>query len=210
MPLDATRIDYAGRPLEPDDLPDDPLDALRHWLDEAAAAGMREPNAMGLATADERGRPSLRMVLLKEVAAEGLVFFTNYHSRKGRELAANPWAALCLWWDRLERQVRIEGPVERLAPERSDAYFRTRPLGSQLAAWASRQSQPRGDRAELVDRREAARSRFPGEVPRPPHWGGYLLMPETVEFWQGREDRLHDRVIYRPQGRGWRTERLDP
>lgn len=210
MRLDQHRIDYAGEPLDPDALGAEPMPALRRWLEHAHAAGVPEPNAMSLATADADGRPSLRMVLLKEAATEGAVFYTNHRSRKGRELAVNPWAAACLYWHPVHRQVRLEGPTERLPDADADAYFRTRPRGSQLAAWASHQSEPEANRAALEARVAEVGRRYPGEVPRPPHWGGYRLRPRAVEFWQGRPDRLHDRVIYRWRDDRWQVERLDP
>lgn len=176
----------------------------------ALRAGLREPSALSLATVDAGGRPSNRMVLLKGVD-HGFVFFTNLESRKGVELAATGRAALLLWWDRLERQVRIEGRVREVREEESDAYFRMRPRGAQLGAWASPQSRRIASRDALEARLARITTRFAGrEVPRPPHWGGYRVTPARIEFWQGRRDRLHDRLLYTRTRGGWRLERLAP
>ncbi len=211
MAADAPRRAYRWGRLEPADLAPDPLRQLERWLVDALEAAMLEPNAMTLATVDADGRPSARVVLLKGIAEGGLEFFTNYGSRKAVELAGDPHAAACFWWDRLERQVRVEGTVTRLSEGASRAYFARRPYGSQLAAWASRQSRPLQSREELERRVAEARERFAeGPVPLPPHWGGFLLRPERVEFWQGREDRLHDRFMYRRAADGWQVERLYP
>jgi pyridoxamine 5'-phosphate oxidase len=200
-----------SRELTEDDLLPDPIALFERWYAEALAAGQPQVDAMTLATATPDGRPSARVVLLKGADARGFAFFTNEHSRKGRELAANPRAALTILWAALERQVRIAGEVVRLAPEESDAYFATRPRGSQLGAWASRQSEPLADRAELDARWSELRRRWAGaEVPRPPHWGGFRVVPEEVEFWQSRADRLHDRFAYRRTTRGWERVRLQP
>lgn len=211
MAADAPRKSYRRGRLESSDLDPDPLRQLEAWLRDALAAGLPEPNAMTLATADASGRVSARMVLLKGIVDGGLEFYTNYASRKARDLEANPQAAACFWWDRLERQVRLEGGVERLPTETSRAYFASRPYGSQLAAWASEQSRPVDSRATLEARFSEMRARFAeGEVPLPPTWGGYRLVPDRIEFRQGRENRLHDRVLYRPAGDGWDAERLYP
>ncbi len=194
----------------------DPIAQFDAWFAEAQAAqGVAEPNAMTLATATADGRPSARVVLLKGAGADGFRFYTNYRSRKGRELDANPRAALVFWWAALERQIRIEGRVEKLAPEASDAYFRSRPRGSRLGAHASPQSEVVESRAALEESLKAAEARFgdeDGAVPRPKHWGGYRLIPEEMEFWQGRPTRLHDRLRYRraEDGTGWTLERLAP
>lgn len=210
--LAALRRPYRGTRLRPEDLAAHPAPQLRAWLREARDAAQAEPNAAALATVDAEGRPAVRMVLVKGVSEAGVSFFTNYGSRKARELAANPHAALCLWWDRLERQVRVEGPVARLDDEANDAYFARRPRGSQLAAWASEQSAPLPDREALTSRLEALRARYPegSPVPRPPHWGGYRLRFEAAELWQGGEDRLHDRFRYERDGDGWTVTRLAP
>lgn len=168
------------------------------------------PEAMALATATPDGRPSVRMVLLKSADEHGFAFFTNYESRKGGELAANPHAALLFHWQPLGRQIRVEGGVERLPTEESDAYFRTRPLGSRHAAWASPQSRPLDSRAELEELNADAAERFGEDVPLPPHWGGFRLQPEAYEFWQHRDDRLHDRIRYQRENGGWRRRRLGP
>jgi len=211
MKVDQPRRQYGLDKLDLAAMDPDPLRQLEAWLKDAMDAGMVEPNAMTLATADAAGRVSARMVLLKGVGEGGLEFYTNYASHKGRDLAVNPVAAACFWWDVLARQVRVEGRVEKLPPQTSRAYFETRPYGSQLAAWASHQSRPLSSRPELEERFETMRARFPeGEVPLPPTWGGYRLLPASVEFWQGRENRLHDRVVYRSRGGGWETERLYP
>lgn len=206
------RTAYRRSRLDARDLGDDPLTALTAWIEDAARAGMVEPNAMALATSDEAGRASLRMVLCKGVDARGLAFFTNLESRKGRELAARPWAAATFWWDRTERQVRVEGPVEPVPDGEADAYFATRPRGSRVSAWASPQSRPLADRAELERRAEEAEARFADrdDVPRPPHWGGFRIVPSRIEFWQGRDDRLHDRVRFERERGAWRVERLAP
>jgi pyridoxamine 5'-phosphate oxidase len=197
--------------LGPEDLDADPLRQFRSWYTEAEAAGVAMPDAMALATATADGSPSVRMVLLKRADEAGFGFHTHYESRKGLELAANPRAALLFHWQPLGRQVRVEGAVERSSGEESEAYFRTRPLGSRLAAWASPQSRPLADRAELERLYEEARARYAGgEVPLPPHWGGLRLAPDAYEFWQHGEDRLHDRVRYTRDGTGWRRERLAP
>jgi pyridoxamine 5'-phosphate oxidase len=189
----------------------DPIAQFERWFDDARRAGLHEPNAMTLATVDAAGRPAARMVLLKGVDARGLSFYTNRDSRKARELLANPQAALVFWWGPLQRQVRFEGTVEELDAAAADAYFASRPKGSQLAAWASTQSTVIPDRAALEAEERRQRERFgDGEVPRPPFWGGYRLVPAVVEFWHGRESRLHDRLRYARTPEGWRIERLAP
>jgi pyridoxamine 5'-phosphate oxidase len=201
-----------AQPLLESDLDPDPLTQFRAWFEDAAAAGMRVPEAVALATATPGGRPSVRMVLLKGADDRGFAFYTNYESRKAGELETNPRAALLFHWDPLGRQVRIEGPVERVGADESAAYFATRPRASRLAAWASPQSEPLASRSELEDAVDRVAERFEvGDVPLPPHWGGYRLAPERYEFWQHREDRLHDRIRYEPDGRGgWKRVRLAP
>jgi pyridoxamine 5'-phosphate oxidase len=190
---------------------EDPLSLARAWYDEAVAAGVPEPNAMALATATPDGVPSVRIVLLKGIDDLGVQFFTNYESRKGRELIANPRAALAILWKPLQRQVRLEGPVEVLEPEESDAYFASRSRGSQLGAWASKQSEVIPDREWLEARLAAVDAEYPGDVPRPPHWGGFRLLPTTVEFWEGRPNRLHDREAFtRGEDGAWVSARLSP
>jgi pyridoxamine 5'-phosphate oxidase len=188
-----------------------PLHQFEHWLKDAIEAGVPEPTAMTLATVAPDGRPSTRVVLLKGCDARGFVFYTNYASRKGTELAANPFAALQFHWIELERVARIEGRVERTSDEESDAYFRTRPLDSRIGAWASPQSQVIASRAVLVAEAAKYGARFLLDPPRPPHWGGYRLVPDRYEFWQGRRSRLHDRLRYTLDASGtWHRERLAP
>lgn len=204
------RRDYGRAALHESDVAADPLTQLRRWLDEAIAVEPGEPTAMTLATVDDHGRPSARTVLLKRLDS-GLVFVTNLASRKSRELDGNPYAAALLRWDELERQVEVNGRTARLADAEADALFAARPRAAQLAAWASAQSQPVTDRAELDRAVTSAQGRFEGrEVPRPPHWGGWRIEPTRVELWQGRPGRLHDRLCYRPHGHGWALERLAP
>jgi pyridoxamine 5'-phosphate oxidase len=189
----------------------DPIELFREWFAVASRSGIFLPEAMTVATATPEGAPSARMMLLKGVEAGGFVFFTNYESRKAGELAANPRAALVFHWPVLERQVRVEGNVERLSSGESEAYFRTRPRGSRIGAWASKQSRPLPDRSELEARVREYDARFKGdEVPLPPCWGGLRLVPERIEFWQGRLDRLHDRLRFERQAGGWRAVRLYP
>lgn len=189
-----------------------PLDAVRAWFEDAVAAGVPEADTMALATATPDGRPSVRFVLLKGIGADGIRFFTNYRSRKSRELEANPRAAVTLYWQPLHRAIRLEGPVERLPAEASDAYFASRPRGARLGAWASEQGTVLSGREELEARLRQLEDRFAGpEIPRPEHWGGWLLRPVAVELWRGRANRLHDREHYLLQPDGsWRVERLAP
>lgn len=190
----------------------DPLALAARWFAEAEAAGVDQPDAMTLATATPDGRPSARVVLLKGIDESGLTFFTNYESRKAGELDANPRAAVVLHWARLQRQVRAVGDVTRLTAAESDAYFATRPRGSQIGAWASPQSRPLRDRAELERRVAEMTAKYDGrDVPRPPHWGGFRVVPYEIELWEGRPHRLHDRIVYRrTDGGGWAHERLAP
>jgi pyridoxamine 5'-phosphate oxidase len=190
----------------------DPITQFRSWFQQALDAGLTEPSAMTLATADAAGQPSARTVLLKNVDERGFSFFTNYESRKGSELSANARAALVLYWAELERQVCIAGTVSKLSRAESEAYFKTRPRGSRLAAWISRQSQPVANRAELEDKMKQIEAQYPGEdIPLPPFWGGYVLRPHRIEFWHGRPSRLHDRFSYSRQPNGqWRLDRLSP
>jgi pyridoxamine 5'-phosphate oxidase len=205
------RTDYQQSALDEREVARDPYAQFSRWFGEAVAAQAPEPNAMTLATADASGRPAARIVLLKDVDARGFTFYTNHESRKGRELAQRPHAALLFFWAPLERQIRIEGTIERVDAATADAYFRLRPRLSRLAAWASPQSAPLPDRATLEARFAEAQQRFPGEdVARPPHWGGYRLVPELFEFWQGRASRLHDRIVYEREQDGWRIGRLAP
>jgi pyridoxamine 5'-phosphate oxidase len=206
------RKEYTRAGLKEPDTHPNPIEQFRTWFDEALAANLHEPNAMNLATSTPHGRPSVRVVLLKGFDERGFVFYTNYEGRKGEELEANPYCALLFYWGELERQVRVEGRVGRLPDEESDAYFAGRPRGSQLGAWASEQSRPVKDRGALEERLRELEAEYEGrEVPRPPFWGGYRVEPEVIEFWQGRENRLHDRLRYRRSGNGgWRRERLQP
>jgi pyridoxamine 5'-phosphate oxidase len=210
--LRALRHEYAARGLAESDLAPDPISMFGRWLAEAIAAGIGEPNAMVVSTVSADGRPASRMVLLKGVDERGFVFYTNYESRKGDELAANPACALLLPWHDLERQVRIEGEATRLSAEENQAYFSSRPRESRIGAWASPQSRPVFSREELDEDYAAAAARFEGaeEIEVPPHWGGYVVGPRVVEFWQGRRGRMHDRLVYRRTGEGWTTVRLAP
>jgi pyridoxamine 5'-phosphate oxidase len=204
------RKSYERDALDEDASAADPLQQFERWLQQALDAQLPEPNAMTLATVDEGGRPSTRVVLIKGFDARGIVWYTNYESRKGRELAANPQAALQFHWVELERVVRIEGQVERVEPELSDAYYASRPLDSRIGAWASPQSQVIASRAVLVANAAKVGLQHAMQPPRPPHWGGYRLKPDTWEFWQGRKSRLHDRLRYRLAGGAWVRERLAP
>jgi pyridoxamine 5'-phosphate oxidase len=212
MEFSDLRREYMQRGLHESELAEDPFSQFQRWFDAAVEAELPEPNAMTLATATPDGRPSARMVLLKQVDERGFVFFSNYESRKGGELAQNPRAALVFFWVQLERQVRVEGAVERVSAEESDAYFHSRPRGSQLGSAASHQSQVISGR-EVLERRvaELEAQYGEGEIPRPDFWGGFRVIPEVVEFWQGRANRLHDRLRYRKDDNGqWGVERLSP
>jgi pyridoxamine 5'-phosphate oxidase len=211
MAIADLRTDYALRGLTEADAGDDPFRLFDRWFADALAAGVAEPNAMTLATCTPDGVPSARIVLLKICDDRGLVFFTNYNSRKGDELANNPRAALVFFWPALERQVRVEGRVELATEQESDEYFVTRPLNSRLGAWASAQSGVLADRAALERQHEELVARYPDEnIPRPPHWGGYRVVPTVFEFWQGRPSRLHDRIRFRKADQGWVRDRLSP
>lgn len=215
-PLDiaALRHDYVAHGLRRADLDPDPIKQFAIWFGEAAAAQIRDVNAMTLATATPDGTPSARIVLLKAISDRGFVFFTNYNSDKGRQLEANPRAALCLFWVQLERQIRIEGIVEKTSREESEEYFRSRPLGSRLGAWTSRQSEVIANRDALEAELADVTTQYEGaDVPLPPHWGGYRVKPHSIEFWQGRTNRLHDRFRYTRQGEAaasWKVDRLSP
>ncbi|GDX86095.1 pyridoxine/pyridoxamine 5'-phosphate oxidase [Gemmatimonadota bacterium] len=212
MSLADLRQEYSRESLSERDVDANPIRQFDRWFAQAKNAGLVEPNAMALATSTSDGRPSVRMVLLKGADAAGFVFFTDYRSRKGLELTDNPRAALCMWWDVLQRQVRIEGTIERISPAESLTYFSTRPYGSQVGAWASLQSSVLIAR-DLLEREVAKYfEKYPEgtEVPLPHHWGGYRLTPESIEFWQGRPSRLHDRIVYSRAGDAWTIGRLSP
>ena len=208
--LAALRNDYSLKTLDEAQVDADPLKQFGVWMVEAIHAQVPEPTAMNLATVDADGRPSARIMLLKGVDPRGFVFYTNYESRKGRELAARPAAALTFLWKELERQVRIEGAVERVTEAESEEYFATRPLGSRIGAWASPQSRAIENRAWLEERIEKLSAQYGETPPRPPHWGGFRVLPANIEFWQGRRSRLHDRIVYTLAEDSWAVSRLSP
>jgi pyridoxamine 5'-phosphate oxidase len=211
MTLELERRDYEGEPLDEATMPADPLAQFHAWFDEARAGGVEMAEAMALATATPDGAPSVRMVLLKGADARGFVWYTNHESKKGEELRANPRAALLFYWQALHRQVRVEGAVEPVAAEESDAYFASRPRAANLSAMASPQSRPVAGRDVLVEQVARLEKMFHGhELERPPHWAGFRLVPRAYEFWQGQKDRLHDRIRYLPSGAGWARTRLAP
>lgn len=207
----ALRREYIKDILKKEDLHQNPLEQFSVWFKEAQKAEVLEPNAMSLSTVSASGKPSSRVVLLKGISENRLKFFTNYRSQKAKDLEQNPWVSINFFWPELERQVRIEGKVEKTTAEESDAYFNSRPEGSKLGAWASPQSDIIATREMMEDSHRALELEFKGkEIPRPPHWGGYNVMPERVEFWQGRASRLHDRFVYLIENGSWKIERLAP
>ena len=216
MKLADLRQDYSLQSLDITDVANDPFDQFKRWFEEAIKSEILEPNAMTLATATTEGKPSARIVLLKGIDNQGFVFFTNYESKKGVEMSANPQAALCFCWLELQRQIRIEGTIEKIAAADSDAYFQSRPVGSRIGAWASPQSQVIDSRAVIEENENLYKKQFfteggnNVEIPRPAHWGGYVLKPTMIEFWQGRSSRLHDRICYVFEGNVWKIERLAP
>ncbi|SPE20046.1 Pyridoxine/pyridoxamine 5'-phosphate oxidase [Burkholderiales bacterium] len=212
MPKSNLRTEYVRSALLEDDAGDDPIALFGRWYEEAVHAGGRDPNAMSLATTDAGGHPSVRIVLCKEFDHAGFVFFTNYSSRKGRDLSHNPNGCLLFYWPDLERQVRVSGAVQTISTAESDAYFAERPLAARIGAWASPQSEPIAGRESLERRYGEMEQRFAGQAtpPRPPHWGGYRLVPDSLEFWQGRPSRLHDRLLFSRRGVEWELVRLAP
>ena len=210
--LQDLREDYRQGSLDAEAVGDNPIAFFGRWFAEAQKAGVEEPNAMTLSTADAAGRPHSRIVLLKGLEEGGFTFYTNYESHKGVQLKVQPYVALVFFWPHLERQVRVEGKVHKISGQESDAYFGSRPRMSQLGAWASPQSEVVSSREVLEAHMQLAETRFAGkEVPRPPHWGGYRVMPESIEFWQGRSSRLHDRILMtQSEGASWKEERLAP
>lgn len=209
--LAGLRREYGDQGLDDPDLAPDPITMFSRWFDDTVAAGVHEPNAMVVSTVSAAGRPSARVVLLKGVDERGFVFYTNYESRKAEEIEENPAVSLLFPWHDLQRQVRVEGSANRVTPEENEAYFEARPRGSQLGAWASPQSQEVTSRTELDQLYTEIEKRFDGSaVPLPPQWGGYVVNPESVEFWQGRKGRMHDRLVYRRLEAGWDTSRLAP
>src|SRR5262245_36916699 len=210
MNIAELRQEYMRDGLAESQADPDPLRQFERWFDDALRAKLSLPNAMTLATTDARGAATARIVLLKGIERGGFVFYTNYQSRKAREMAAKSSACLLFLWSDLERQVRVEGAVEKVAAKESDEYFVTRPLGARLSAWASNQSEGVASRQVLERAMEDARRRHGDNPPRPPHWGGYRVLPQAIEFWQGRADRLHDRLLYERAGAGWKIQRLAP
>ena len=210
--IDDKNKGYGLRELHKRDLDPDPFKQFERWFEYASDNDFIHPNALALATADARGRPSVRMILLKGFDKSGFVFYTNSESRKGKELLVNPWASIVFWWDKLERQVRIEGKIENVSEEEAESYFRSRPEGSQIGTWASNQSRVIGSREELDKKYSALEESFKNsKIPRPPYWAGYRLIPSLFEYWQGRPNRLHDRLQYRlSENKDWVIERLAP
>ncbi len=205
------RKDYAAGTLNRKDLNESPFDQFQHWMEDVLKANVIEPTAMTLATATREGKPSSRVVLMKHFDEDGLIFFTNYESRKARELDSNPVASVTFWWKELERQVIIEGKVERVSRQEDEAYFALRPRLSQISTWASRQDQPLQSREVLENEFVLFEKQFEGQaVPLPPYWGGFRLIPHAFEFWQGRRNRLHDRFSYTRERETWRIQRLSP
>lgn len=204
------RTEYRKARLDRGDLPDDPLAAFAQWFAEAERAQVAEPSAMSLATVDADGSPSVRIVLLKGLDTRGFAFYTDFRSRKGIDLDARPRAALLFFWQELERQVRITGDVIEVPRAEAEAYYQSRPLGSRLGAWASHQSSVIPDRGTLEERVDEMQEKYGDSPPLPPHWGGFRVVPDEIEFWQGRESRLHDRLRYRKDETGWVVERLSP
>ena len=210
MDLHHIRQEYSKRELSKKQCTDNPITQFEQWLNEAFTAQVLEPTAMNIATVSADGKPTNRIVLLKEVNKRGFVFFTNYLSRKGQALTANPFASITFFWPELERQIRIEGKVEKLAEPLSDEYFDSRPYTSKIGAWASEQSQIIANKQVIVARAALFGAQHPLHVPRPPHWGGYIVLPNRIEFWQGRPSRLHDRICYFLKNHQWIKERLAP